>query len=481
MSIASTKMAASLATDALRAAFRSAGTPLFLVGGAVRDRLRGIASKDLDYATAATPSQTKEILRRAGFPVIPIGEAFGTIATLIQDDDPSDSPAEARSGDGRRQVEITTFRTAESYRKGSRHPQVSFGTSLEMDLGRRDFTVNAMALDDDGKLVDPFQGAEHLEQKILVTPSPAHEIFAEDPLRMLRAARFLSQLGFKEAPEVRAGIVARAGDILTVSRERWKQELDKLLVGESAPAGLRFLAETRLLSFLLPELHAMLLMTGRSQGRYHSKDIWEHTLKVVEGAPRRAGVRWAALLHDVAKPQTRTEDEGEVHFLQHAELGAEMFDGIAERLRFGRDERRRVRFLIAAHLRPNLYQKTWSDSAVRRLAEDAGDYLEDLLALSQADITSANPNRVAAGLRNVGELRGRIEGLRQAEALLPKLPTGLGNQISEALGVPLGPEIGRLRDSLLEAIREGTLASGQAPEVYLEYLKKRRAEDPPAR
>ncbi len=453
----------------LLSAFRSAGKPLYLVGGAVRDQLRGLAPKDLDYATAATPPETKDILKKAGFPVIPIGEAFGTIATLI----PATEP-----GTDRRQVEITTFRTAESYTKGSRKPQVVFGKSIELDLKRRDFTINAMALTDDGALVDPFGGRGHLEAKLLVTPSPAEEIFADDPLRMLRAARFMSQLGFQPAPEVRTAVEARAGDILTVSRERWKQELDKLLCGQAAGAALVFLASHRLLSFLLPEMHAMLLLTGKPQGRYHSKDIWEHTLKVVEGAPARAGVRWAALLHDVAKPQTRTETGGEVHFLQHAELGAEMFDGISDRLRFGREERKRVRFLVQAHLRPNLYQKTWSDSAVRRLAEDAGDYLEDLLALSKADITSANPNRVAQGLANVTALGDRIEGLRKAEALMPKLPPGLGTLIHEQLGVPLGPEIGVLRDSLLEAIREGKLESGQPAEIYLAYLKARGPEAP---
>jgi poly(A) polymerase len=450
------------ATRPLTHVFRDAGKPLYLVGGAVRDRLRGLSPKDLDYATAATPTETKEILRRGGLPVIPIGEAFGTIATLL--------PEGENEGE-LRQVEITTFRTAESYRKGSRKPQVSFGQSIELDLGRRDFTVNAMALDDAGQLIDPFGGAQHIEQKLLVTPSPAAEIFADDPLRMLRAARFISQLGFAPAPEVRDAVVERAGDILTVSRERWKQELDRLLIGEQAPAGLAFLAQTGLLSFLLPDLHAMLLLTGKPQGRLHSKDIWEHTLKVVEGAPRRAPLRWAALLHDVAKPQTRTEKNGEVHFLHHAELGAEMFDGIAERMRFGREERRRVRFLIAAHLRPNLYQKSWTDSAVRRLAEDAGDYLEDLLALSKADITSANPSRVAAGLANVIALGDRIEALRAAQALAPKLPKGLGTLISEHFGLSLGPEIGRLRDSLLEAIREGKLQSGQPPEHYLDYLR----------
>jgi poly(A) polymerase len=454
---------------ALKSAFRAAGKPLYLVGGAVRDQLRGVPCKDLDYATEATPPQTKDILKRGGFPVIPLGEAFGTIATLL--------PAE----DGQRaQVEITTFRTAESYKKGSRHPAVTFGKSIEQDLSRRDFTINAMAFDDAGALIDPFDGKKHLEEKLLQTPSPAAEIFGEDPLRMLRAARFVSQLSFTPSPEVRAAMLARAGDILTVSRERWKQELDKLLIGESAGVALAFAAQTRLLSFLLPELHAMLLLTGKPQGKYHSKDIWEHTLKVVEGAPRRVAVRWSALLHDVAKPQTRTEDGGEVHFLHHAELGAEMFDGIGDRLRFGREERRRIRFLIAAHLRPNLYQKTWSDSAIRRIAEDAGDYLQDLLDLSRADITSSNPNRVAAALRNVNELADRIEGLRQAVALLPKLPPGLGNLISEALGVPLGPEIGKLRDSLLEAIREGTLQSSQPPEVYLEYLKARQTATPTA-
>lgn len=447
-------------TTSLRDAFRRAGKPLYLVGGAVRDQLRSVASKDLDFATGAPPAQTKDILRRAGFPVIPLGEAFGTIATLLPD------------GAGeRRQVEITTFRTAESYRKGSRHPRVSFGTSIEQDLGRRDFTINAMAFDDQDRLIDPFGGEAHLQAKLLVTPAPAAEIFTDDPLRMLRAARFVSQLGFTPAASVRDAVEARAGDLLTVSRERWKQELDKLLTGEFATAGLSFAAQTRLLSFLLPELHAMLLLTGKPQGRYHSKDIWEHTLKVVEGAPRRAPLRWAALLHDVAKPQTRTEKDGEVHFLHHAELGAELFDGIAERLRFGREERRRTRFLIFAHLRPNLYQRTWSDSAVRRLAEDAGEYLEDLLALSKADITSSNPNRVAQGLRNVNELAFRIDGLRTAEALVPKLPPGLGTRISLELGVPIGREIGLLRDKLLEAIREGTLQSGQSPEVYLDFLK----------
>ncbi len=452
-------------TKPLESAFRAAGKPLFLVGGAVRDRLRGVPHKDVDFATEATPPQTKEILRKAGYPAIPIGEAFGTIATLLPD----------ASGE-KRQVEITTFRTAESYRRGSRHPAVTFGHSIEQDLARRDFTINAMALRDDGEIVDPFGGRADLERKLLRTPSPAVEIFGEDPLRMLRAARFVSQLGFTPSPEVSAAMEERAADILTVSRERWKQELDKLLVGEAAAAGLAFAAQTRLLSFLLPELHAMLLMTGRSQGRYHSKDIWEHTLKVVENAPRRAPVRWAALLHDVAKPQTRTEAEGEVHFLHHAELGAEMFDGIAERLRFGREERKRIRFLVFAHLRPNLYQKGWSDSAVRRLAEDAGDWLEDLLALSRADVTSSNPNRVARALESVGDLERRIEGLRTAAALLPKLPPGLGTRISEELRVPLGPEIGRLRDVLLEAIRDGKLESSQPPEVYLEYLKARRAE-----
>ena len=442
-------------------AFRAAGKPLYLVGGAVRDQLRGLAPKDLDYATAATPPETKDLLRRAGLPVIPLGEAFGTIATLLPD---PEKPGE------RRQVEITTFRTAESYTKGSRKPQVSFGTAIELDLGRRDFTINAMAFDDLGALVDPFGGKEHLAQKMLVTPSPAAEIFAEDPLRMLRAARFISQLGFTPSPEVEAAVEERAGDILTVSRERWRQELDKLLCGEHAPRALAFLAQHRLLSFLVPELHAMLLLTGKPQGKLHSKDIWEHTLKVVEGAPRRAPVRWAALLHDVAKPQTRTEHGGEVHFLQHAELGAEMFDGIGERLRFAREDRKRVRFLIQAHLRPNLYQDAWSDSGVRRLAEDAGDYLDDLLALSKADITSSNPNRVARGLANVNALGSRIDGLRQAAALMPKLPTGLGTLIHEQLGIPLGPAIGDLRDVLLEAIREGKLASGAPAEVYLNYL-----------
>ncbi len=451
-------------TRPLQDAFRAAGKPLYLVGGAVRDLLRGLPHQDLDYATEATPPQIKDVLRRAGLPVIPIGEAFGTIATLLTDDEGARHP-----------VEITTFRTAESYRKGSRHPAVTFGKSIRQDLARRDFTINAMALDDAGVLIDPFGGERHLREMILQTPSPAVEIFADDPLRMLRAARFVSQLGFTPSPEVRAAVHARAADILTVSRERWKQELDKLVAGEAAGAALVFLGRERLLSFLLPELHAMLLLTGKPQGRWHSKDIWEHTIKVVEGLPRRAPLRWAGLLHDVAKPQTRTEEAGEVHFLHHAELGAEIFDGVAERLRFGREERRRIRFLIFSHLRPNMYQRSWTDSAVRRLAEDAGENLADLLDLSRADITSSNPARVAAGLANVNALAERIDALRQAASLLPRLPKGLGTLIHERFGVPLGPELGSLMHRLLDAVREGQLPSGGEPEVYLAHLAAQRA------
>src|SRR5579863_330184 len=333
-------------------AFREAGKPLYLVGGAVRDQLMGKQSKDLDYTTKATPPEIKEILTKAKFPVIPIDEASGTIGTLLQGEFPAS---------GKFQVEITPFRTEERYQKGRGNPTVTFGDSLEKDLLRRDLTINAMAVDDEGKLIDPFGGQVHLKEQLLITPSDASEIFGQDPLRMLRVARFMSKLGFTPIAEVRKAMHERAGLILTISRERWKQEMDKLLVGPFVSNGMNLLADTRLLQFILPEILPILLMRGVNQGQYHSHDIWGHTLKVIEGVPANATLRWAAMLHDVAKPHTRTEIEGKIQFLQHAELGAEMFDSIADRFRFSSDEKYKVKFLIEQHLRPNFYTSNWKD------------------------------------------------------------------------------------------------------------------------
>jgi poly(A) polymerase len=445
--------------------FARAGHELYLVGGAVRDHRRGasLASLcDLDFATSALPAESARVLRAAGLSVFTVGSRFGTVGTILED------------ASARREIQITTYR-GEVYANGSRKPRVTFGKKLEEDLARRDFSINAMAMAADGGLIDPYGGEKDLERGILRTIGDPRVIFREDPLRMLRAARFIATLGMR--PEaVLVGVVRElAGEILTVSRERWLMEMDKTLAGAAAADGLTFLATTGVLAHLWPAGQAMVEFRA-DQGRYHHKALWPHTLGVVSQAPARVAVRWAALLHDAGKVTTRSVDgAGDVHFYGHETVGAGIVDETARRFRFDRLLHQRVRTLVLLHQRPALYDGTWTDGAVRRLIRDAGDALEDLLDLSRADVTSHRPGVREGVLVRLAELQARTAELIQKDGQAPLLPKGIGQAIMGHFGIAAGPQIGALKDRLEQAVLDGALPRDGTADEYLAYLERHPA------
>jgi poly(A) polymerase len=442
--------------------FRDAGHELYLVGGAVRDHLLGTpleALTDLDFATSANPRESARVLRAAKLPVFTMGSRFGTVGTVCD------------LGGVRRELQITTYR-GEIYTNGSRKPQVTFGQNLEQDLARRDFSINAMAMTQDRSLIDPYGGEHDLARRILRTVGDPAVIFREDPLRMLRAARFVATLGMQPEPDLIETIRELADEILIVSRERWLQEMNKLLVGGAVEFALTFLADTNLLKYLLPEAQAMVGFRAH-QGRFHHKALWPHTLAVVAQAPPRPGVRWAALLHDAGKVTTRTVDgAGEVHFFGHEHVGASLVDAVAQRFRFDHALAERVRALVQMHQRPGLYDAGWTDGAVRRLVRDAGEALQDLLDLSQADVTSHRPGVREGVLARIAQLRARAADLIAKDGEGPLLPKGIGSLIMAHCGFPAGPKIGEIKGALEQAVLDGQLPRNGPPEAYLEHLDR---------
>ncbi|MFB3819583.1 MAG: HDIG domain-containing metalloprotein [Candidatus Methylomirabilales bacterium] len=442
--------------------FRDAGKELYLVGGAVRDYRSGTPLAelcDLDFATSALPKESARILRGAHLPVFTVGSRFGTVGTVVEEDG------------FRREIQVTTYR-GEVYANGSRKPEVRFGSDLTADLARRDFSINAMAMAADLRLIDPHGGEADLRARRLRTVGEPQVIFREDPLRTLRAARFIATLGFEPDPELVAGARALASEILIVSRERWLIEMNKLLVGEHVEAALTFLLRTEVLAHLLPPLQRVAEFKA-DQGRYHHKALWPHTLAVVAQSPPRLAVRWAALLHDAGKVTTRSVDPGgEVHFFGHEAVGAGIVNEVARRFRFDQALHRRVRTLVLLHQRPALYDPGWTDGAVRRLIRDAEDAFDDLLDLSQADVTSHRPGVREGVLARLAELRARAAQLIARDGEGPLLPKYVGNAIMEHYGIAPGPKVGELRGRLEQAVLDGLLPRDAPPEVYLEYLDR---------
>ena len=442
--------------------FRQADQELYLVGGAVRDYLDGTPLADLcdlDFATSALPKESARVLRAGRLPVFTIGSRFGTVGTVVED------------AGLRREIQVTTYR-GEVYANGSRKPRVTFGTDLVSDLARRDFSINAMAMDADLNLIDPYGGQADLKQRRLRTVGEPRMIFREDPLRTLRAARFIATLGMTATPELTAAARDLAGEILNVSRERWLLEMNKLLLGDRVEAGLTFLAATGLLVHLLPAAQAMVEFRA-DQGRYHHKALWPHTLAVVAQSPPRLAVRWAALLHDAGKVSTRSVDEaGDVHFFGHEAVGVAMVDNAAESFRFDQALHRRVRNLVLMHQRPALYDRSWTDGAVRRLMRDAGEEFQDLLDLSRADVTSHRPGVREGVLERLAELESRAAELRERDGQGPLVPKNIGHAIMAHYRIGPGPQVGELRARLEQAVLDGELPRGAAPEAYLEYLDR---------
>ena len=418
--------------------FAQAGHRLALVGGPVRDALLGRASLDLDFTTDARPEQTVPLLRSWGDAYWEIGREFGTIG--------------ARKGG--HVVEVTTFRS-DSYDVASRKPEVQFGDTLEGDLLRRDFTVNAMALELPAlTFVDPHGGLIDLAAGRLRTPGAAELSFGDDPLRMMRAARFAAQLGFQVVPEAVAAMTAMADRIAIVSAERVRSELEKLLLAPNPRAGLELLVNTGLAAHILPELPALKLEIDE---HHRHKDVYEHSLIVLEQAMALEDgpdgpvpgpdlvLRLAAILHDIGKPATRRfEAGGGVSFHHHEMVGAKLTAKRLKALRFDKDTIALVAKLVELHLRFHGYgDGAWTDSAVRRYVADAGPLLDRLHKLTRSDCTTRNKRKAARLAGAYDDLESRIERLREEEELDAVRPDLDGNQIMEILGIPAGRDVGQ--------------------------------------
>jgi poly(A) polymerase len=438
------------------AAFREAGRELALVGGPVRDAMLGRGTNDLDFTTNARPDEILRIVTPISAAQWDIGREFGTIGARVGDDT----------------VEITTYR-ADEYDGTTRKPVVAFGDSLDGDLVRRDFTVNAMALRvPDVALVDPSGGVEDLVAGILRTPIEPEVSFGDDPLRMLRAARFAGQLGFSVHPDVREAMRDRAATLDIVSAERIQAELTKLLSTDAPRGGLRLLVDTGLAERFLPEIPALRLEIDE---HHHHKDVYEHSLTVLDQAigyekQRHPGqapdvvLRLAALLHDIGKPATKRTEAGGVTFYHHDIVGAKLAKKRLMALRYDSDTIRDVARLVELHLRFFGYtEAAWSDSAVRRYVRDAGPLLERLHMLTRADVTTRNRRKADRLGFAYDDLEERIAVLREQEEIDAVRPELDGNRIQEVLGVPPGRVVGEAYRFLLELrLDEGPLGADEA-------------------
>ncbi|HZD68769.1 MAG TPA: CCA tRNA nucleotidyltransferase [Actinomycetes bacterium] len=440
--------------------FAAAGHQLYLVGGTVRDALLDRASSDVDFTTDATPDRILAIIRRWSDHVWLQGLRFGTVGV----------------SKGGLRLEITTFRS-DVYREDSRKPEVSFGRTIEEDLARRDFTVNAMAVRlPDGHFVDPSGGLADLVARRLRTPSSPAVSFEDDPLRMLRAARFYAELELVPTQETVAAIGERAGRLQIVSRERIREELTKLLLGRSPGKGLWLIVNTRLADQFLPELPALAL---EQDPVHRHKDVLAHTIAVVERATAfDAGqpdlvLRLAALLHDIGKPRTRRVGPDGVSFHLHEVVGAKMAERRLLELRYPNEIVQDVRQLVLLHLRFHTYRLGWSDSAVRRYVRDAGDLLDRLNFLVRSDCTTRNPFKARQLAAACDELEERIARLEAEEELARIKPPLNGEEVMAILGVPPGPVVGRALGHLLELrLDRGPLSREEATGELLTWARE---------
>ena len=445
--------------------FKSQGKRLALVGGSVRDAILGRLGNDLDFTTDAHPDLTKRILSKRLEHLWDTGARFGTIS--------------GRS-DGFL-IEITTYRS-ESYQQDSRKPSVEFGETIEVDLSRRDFTINAMALELTTKspeFIDPYQGVVDLAKKLIRTPLTPEISFSDDPLRMLRAIRFASQLDFAIDDEVRRAIVAMRGRLEIISAERVREEFTKIILSGQPRLGITLLVESGLAEIFIPEVPKLQLEVDE---HHHHKDVYQHSLTVLEQAialeDRLKGpnlvIRLAALLHDIGKPKTkRLIDGGGVSFHHHEVVGAKMTRERLKSLRFDAELIKQVSQLVFLHLRFHGYGNgEWTDSAVRRYVRDAGDLLEHLHVLTRADCTTRNRAKAEALAKSYDSLEDRITKLAQEEELSKIRPDLDGQEIMRILGIKPGPLVGKAYEHLLELrIEEGPLGKERAEMELLTWWR----------
>jgi poly(A) polymerase len=471
VAIASLIKRAPLASS-LAQGFAAQGFRLALVGGPVRDALLGRLGNDLDFTTDARPEDTKKILQGWAENVWDTGIEFGTVA--------------GKRGDTT--VEVTTYRS-ESYDPESRKPEVEYGDSIEGDLSRRDFTVNSMALELTTKtpeFIDPFNGLEDLAKKVLRTPSKAENSFSDDPLRMMRAARFASQLGFDIAPEVLQAMKDMSGRISIISAERVRDEFTKMLMSQNPRTGITILVETGLAEIVLPEIPKLRLEIDE---HHHHKDVYEHSITVLEQAisheDRLGGpnliIRLAALLHDIGKPKTRNLiPGGGVSFHHHEIVGARLTKSRLKALRFDGDTIEQVETLVALHLRFHGYgDGEWTDSAVRRYVRDAGDLLVHLHVLTRADCTTRNAKKAERLAKTYDALEARIAKLMDEEELSKIRPDLDGAQVMKLLDIKPSAAVGKALDYLLELrLEHGPLGEERATAELINWWSK---ENPAAK
>ena len=450
----------------LGSTFDAAGHELFLVGGSVRDALLGRLSPDLDFTTDARPEQVQQIVRHWADAVWDTGIQFGTVGV----------------GKGEQRLEITTFR-ADTYDQVSRNPEVRFGDRLEDDLVRRDFTANAMAVritpDGPGEFLDPLGGLAALRAGVLDTPAAPSVSFGDDPLRMLRAARFASQLGFTVVARLREAIEEMAPELARISAERVAAELDKLLLGDDPVAGIDLVVETGMGEVVLPEVGGMRMAIDE---HHQHKDVDQHSLTVLRQAIALEDdgpdlvLRWAALLHDIGKPATRRhEPNGGVSFHHHEVVGAKMARKRLRALKYSRQMIDDISQLVYLHLRFHGYgDGKWTNSAVRRYVADAGPLLPRLHKLVRADCTTRNKQRAARLQANYDRLEARIAELAAQEDLARIRPDLDGNQIMQLLDIPAGPEVGEAWRYLKELrLDRGPLTTEEATAELLAWWRSR--------
>ncbi len=429
------------------------GHEAYLVGGTVRDALIGVDSPDVDLTTDARPDAIVEAVEGWADALWLQGKRFGTVGCEK----------------GGLRIEVTTFR-ADVYRPDSRKPEVSFSDDIESDLSRRDFTVNAMALAlPEPRLVDPFGGVDDLAQRRLCTPMEPDVSFLDDPLRMLRAARFVARFGFEPDDGVVAAVQVHRGRLEIVSAERIRDELNRLLVVDDPSPGLWFLVDTGLMDEFLPEIPALRL----EQDPIHKhKDVLAHTIAVTAGTRPELRVRLAALLHDIGKPKTREITPKGVTFHHHEVVGARMARDRMRALRYSNELIDDVYQLVYLHLRFHTYRMGWTDKAVRRYVRDAGELLDDLNHLVRCDCTTRNRKKAERLARRMDELEARIDELRRQEEIDAVKPPLDGNQVIEHLGVKPGPVVGKALNHLLEVrLDEGPIDEAEAYRLLDEWAR----------
>ena len=430
------------------------GFQIYLVGGAVRDAILGIETKDFDFTTNASSEDSIKMLNKNDYKTTEIGRAFGTIETTVGD----------------YSIHITTYRE-DKYNKDSRKPEIKTSGELETDLSRRDFTVNAIAYDiNNSELIDPHGGLKDLSEGLIRTPDTADISFSDDPLRMLRACRFVSTHGFTPNNELFKAISKNVERIEIVSTERIRDEFTKLLTGKEPSLGLKAFVESGLSELIMPELNELKIEVDP---KHHHKDVYEHTMVVLDRVSPTLISRMSALLHDIGKPKTKGIENGKVHFRHHEVVGAKMSKKILKRLKYDNETIKKVSLLVENHLRPHTFKMGWTDSAVRRYIIDAGGLLEELNDLVRADITTKNKAKYEEINKYLDEMEERIKEVAEKEELSKLRPPISGDEIMDMFDLEPGPSVGVIMKALYEQrINDGEVSKEEAIKLAEQVYKK---------